>query len=325
MNDTGSWKMPPPGARSNKPMPPGIVFTLALLASAGFALLFPSPFLRWGSFELKTLVVPLLQVIMFAMGTRVSLSGLRQVVVTPKPIALGIGLQYLVMPFVAAGLAGLFQLPPEVGAGVVLVGSVCAGNSSNVMTFFAGGNMALSVAMTTISTLLAPLATPTLMRLLVHRDVPLEFGALAASILRIVVVPVIAGLICERLLRRRKGLVDHWLPRLVITATCMVNAIITANSRQALLSIGLTLIVVELLHNFIGYGVGYTGARLSGCNKRDAATMAMQVGIRNAGLATGLAYDVLRSGPAALAGVVFGTVQNASGALLASFFRKRIG
>ncbi|MFN0101418.1 MAG: bile acid:sodium symporter family protein [Bryobacteraceae bacterium] len=306
-------------------MPPGVTFTLALLATAGLALLVPAPFVRWGSLELKTLVVPLLQVIMFAMGTRVSLTGLRQVIVAPKPIALGIGLQYLVMPFVAAGLAMLFQLPAEVSAGVVLVGSVCAGNSSNVMTFFAGGNMALSVAMTTISTLLAPLVTPALMRLLAQRNVPVEFGALAVSILRIVVVPVIAGLICERLLRNRKALVDRWLPRLVITATCLVNAIITANSREALLSIGLTLIVVELLHNFIGYGVGYTGARASGCDKRDAATMAMQVGIRNGGLAAGLAYDVLHSGPAALASVVFGTVQNASGALMASYFRRRLG
>jgi BASS family bile acid:Na+ symporter len=306
-------------------MPPGITFTLALLATAGLALLFPTPFLRWGSLELKTLVVPLLQVIMFAMGTRVSLTGLRQVIVTPKPIALGIGLHYLIMPFIAAGLAALFQLPPEVGAGVVLVGSVCAGNSSNVMTFFAGGNMALSVAMTTPSTLIAPLVTPALMRLLAHRDVPVEFSTLAVSILRIVVVSVTAGLICERLLRTRKELTNRWLPRVVITATCLVNAIITASAREALLTIGLTLILVELLHNFIGYGVGYAGARLSGCDKRDAVTMAMQVGIRNGGLASGLAYDALHSGPAALASVVFGTVQNASGALMASFFRRRLG
>jgi len=306
-------------------MAPGIHFTLALLATAGFALLYPAPFLRWGSLELKTLVVPLLQFIMFAMGTRVSLAGLRQVLVTPKPIALGMGLQYLVMPFIAASLAALFKLPPEVGAGVVLAGSVCAGNSSNVMTYFAGGNMALSVAMTTLSTLLAPLATPTLMRLLAHRDVPVAFGALAFSILRIVVAPVIAGLICERLLRGRKELVERWLPRMVITATCLVNAIITANSREALLSIGFTLIVVELLHNFIGYGVGYGGAIAFGCDRRDAATMAMQTGIRNGGLATGLAYDVLHSGPAALASVVFGTVQNASGALMASYFRRGLG
>ena len=304
--------------------PPGAVFTLALLASAAFALVYPDPFLRWGAFELKTLVIPLLQLIMFSMGTRVSLAGLREVLVAPRAVVLGLGLQYLTMPFLAAGLARLFQLPPDVSAGVALVGSVCAGNSSNVMTYFAGGNMALSVAMTTLSTLLAPLFTPTLMRLLAHRDVPVEFSALAFSILRIVVFPVVAGVVAERLLRRHKARADRVLPLLVIAATCVVNAIITANSRQALLSIGGTLVLVEALHNFIGYGIGYAGGRAFGLDPRDSATMAMQVGIRNGGLATGLAYDVLKSANAALPSVIFGTIQNASGALVASYLKTKL-
>ena len=301
--------------------PPGIVFALALVGSAAIALIWPGPFQRLGDFELKLLVIPLLQVIMFTMGTRVSLADLRGVMSAPRTVVLGIGLQYLTMPFVAAGLARLFQLPPDLSAGVVLVGSVCAGNSSNVMTYFAGGNMALSVSMTTLSTLLAPVFTPTLMRLLAHRDVPVEFSALAFSILRIVVIPVMAGLIAERLLRRHKAAADRLIPLLVITATCLVNAIIAANSREALLSIGLTLVLVESLHNSIGYGIGYTGGRAFGLNPCDSATMAMQVGIRNGGLATGLAYDVLKSTNAALPSVIFGTVQNATGALVASFLK----
>lgn len=304
--------------------PPGVLFTVALLGSAGLALIFPGPFLRLGEFELKSLIIPLLQLIMFTMGTRVSLTGLREVMSAPRTVALGIGLQYLTMPLVAYGLAHLFQLSPDVSAGVILVGSVCAGNSSNVMTYFAGGNMALSVAMTTLSTLLAPVFTPTLMRLLTHRDVTVEFSGLALSILRIVVVPVIAGLIAERLLRRHKANADRVIPVLVITATCLVNAIIAANSRQALLSIGLTLIVVESLHNCIGYGIGYAGGRMFGLDRRDRATMAMQVGIRNGGLATGLAYDVLRSTNSALPSVIFGTVQNASGPLVASFLKSTL-
>ena len=300
------------------------VFSLALLGTAGLALWWPEPFLRWGEFNLKTLVVPLLQLIMFVMGTRVSLRGLRQVWVTPGVIGLGLGLQYVVMPLVAVGLATLFGLAPEVAAGVLLVGAVCAGNSSNVMTFFAGGNMALSVAMTTTSTLLAPVVTPTLMRLLAGREVPVEFGVMAGSIARIVVFPVAGGILFERLLRRRQERANVWLPWVVITATCFVNGIITANSREALLSMGGTLVVVEVLHNGLGDLVGYAGARMFGLDLRDAATMAMQVGIRNGGLATGLAYDVLKSGPAALASVVFGTIQNASGPLLASYLKSRM-
>ncbi|MEP7362816.1 MAG: bile acid:sodium symporter family protein [Acidobacteriota bacterium] len=302
---------------------PGLVFTLALLLTVCLALLFPAPFLQLGAFQPKTLIVPLLQFIMFAMGTRVSVSDLRQVIVAPRSVAIGLGLQYLIMPFTAAGLAAAFRLPAEVAAGVILVGSVCAGNSSNVMTYFAGGNMALSVAMTTLSTLLSPLTTPAFMQLLAGRSVPIEFSALALSIVRIVVAPVTAGLICEYLLRKRKAQAERWLPLLVITATCLVNAIITANSREALLSIGVALIIVELLHNFAGYTLGYAGGRAFGLSTRDSNTMAMQVGIRNGGLATGLAYDVLKSSNVALASVVFGTVQNASGALVAAMLRKR--
>ena len=184
--------------------------------------------------------------------------------------------------------------------------------------------MALSVAMTTMSTLLSPVVTPTVMRLLADREVPVEFGTMLTSIVRIVLVPVVGGLLFEQVLRRRQAMADRWLPRVVITATCLVNGIITANSREALLTMGATLVLVEVLHNFLGYLVGYAGARALGLDMRDAATMAMQVGIRNCGLATGLAFDVLKSSNAALASVVFGTVQNASGAMVASYFRRHI-
>lgn len=303
--------------------PPGLLFALLLLATAGLALLYPGPFLRWGTFETKVLIVPLIQIIMFVMGTRVSVADLRQVIVAPRPVAIGLGLQYLIMPLTGAGLAAAFVLPVDVTAGVVLVGSVCAGNSSNVMTFFAGGNMALSVTMTTLSTLLAPVTTPAFMQLLAGRIVPVDFWGLAWSIVRIVVVPISAGVLAERLLRSRKGAADLWITRCVIAATCLVNAIITASSRDALLSIGIALVCVEVLHNFAGYLLGYSGGRLFGLNRRDSVTMAMQVGIRNGGLATGLAYDVLKNSNAALASVVFGTVQNASGALVSSFLRRR--
>lgn len=304
--------------------PPGLVFAALLLTTAALALAFPWLFLRWGSVETKTLVVPLLQLVMFVMGTRVSFSDLGLVLATPRSVAIGLGLQYLIMPFSALGLATLFQLPAEVTAGVVLVGAVCAGNSSNVMTFFAGGNLALSLAMTTLSTLLAPLTTPTFMKLLAGQSVPVDFAALSWSIVRIVVIPITAGVLTERLLRSHKALADRWVTRLAILATCLTNAIITANSREALLSIGLLLVCVEILHNFCGYALGYAGGRLFGLSARDCVTMSMQVGIRNAGLASGLAYDVLKSGNAALASVVYGTVQNASGAIVSLFFRKQL-
>lgn len=299
-------------------MPPGVVFALALLTTTGVALLYPGPFLRWATYETKQAVVPLLQSIMFVMGTRVTLPALRQVLLTPGPVALGLGLQWLLLPPLVLALTSLFALPPDVAAGAILVSAVCAGNSSNVMTYFAGGNLALSVAMTTLSTLLTPLVTPALMQLLAGRHVPVEFAALSWSIVKLVAVPMTAGLLCAPLLGARAA---AWLPRFVIAATCLVNAIITANSRPALLTIGFALIAVELLHNLAGYTLGYAAARLCRLAPPDATAMAMQVGIRNGGLATGLAYDVLHTPNAALGSVVFGTIQNASGALLASLLR----
>lgn len=303
--------------------PPGLVFSGLLLLTAALALLYPAPFLHWGGLPTRPFVVPLLQVIMFVMGTRVTLPDLRQVLAAPQSVALGLALQYLIMPVTAAALAALFALPADVAAGAILVGSVCAGNSSNVMTYLAGGNLALSVAMTALSTLLSPLVTPTAMKFLAGHAITVDFSALSWSIVRIVVLPVAAGIFAARFLSPYQQLAERWIPRIVIAATCLVNAIITASSREALLTIGLALLAVELLHNLIGYALGYTGARLFGLPRRDAVAMAMQVGIRNAGLATGLAYDVLKSGNAALASVVFGTVQNSSGALMAWWFRRR--
>lgn len=263
---------------------PGIAFSIALLASVCVALAFPELFVKWGSFDAKSVVTPLLQFIMFTMGTRVSVSDLREVLIAPGTVAFGLGLQYMVMPFAAAGLAAAFQLPAEISAGVVLTGSVCAGNSSNVMTWFAGGNLALSVAMTTMSTLLAPLTTPFFMSILANRSVPVDSAALSWSIVRIVVFPILAGILCERLLRAHRARADRWISPAVITATCLINAIITAASREALLRTGALLIVVEVLHNLTGFVLGYAGGRLIRLDARDSSTMAMQVGIRNSTL-----------------------------------------
>lgn len=299
-------------------LPPGVVFSLVLLVMTGLAVAFPAPFVSWGGFPTKNAVVPLLQLVMFVMGTRVTLPGLRQVVQRPGPVLLGLGLQWLVMPVLAWTMAQWSGLPPDVGAGIILVSAVCAGNSSNVMTFFAGGNLELSVTMTTLSTLLTAAATPILMQLLAGRAVPVDMLGLSWSIIKFVVIPISAGLYCERFLRRHKAMAETWLPRIVIVATSLTNAIISANAREALLAMGLLLALIELTHNVLGFTIGFWGARWAGLPRADAVAMAMQVGIRNGGLATGLATDVLKSSNAALAAVVFGTIQNALGALLAS-------
>jgi len=299
----------------------GLTFTAWLLTLAAVALAYPRPFLTWGDFDLKRLIVPVIQLVMFGMGTSVSAGDFLRALKMPKAVVIGMALQYTVMPLTGVALAFVFGFSPEVAAGMILLGSCPGGVASNVMTFLARGNVPLSVTMTACSTLMAPLVTPALMELLAGRLVPIAFMEMMISIIKMIVLPIVAGLIANRLLREHRVVIDRVLPTVAMAGICSVNAIITANSRDKLLTIGLLLVVASILHNFIGYALGYAGARLSRLSVTDSRTVAIEVGMQNGGMAAGLAIEVLRSSSAALAPTIFGTVMNASGAALASWWR----
>jgi len=307
---------------SRSPRFAGLTFTTAVATCVAAALCFPFLFLTVGGYTLTGLIVPLIQIIMFGMGTTLSLGDFARVLVMPRGVLVGLLLQFGVMPITGYLLATLFGFTGEVAAGVVLVGAAPGGVASNVMTYLAGGNVALSVTMTAFSTLLSPILTPLAMQWLAGRFVPIDAWAMMISILKMIIIPIAAGLVFNRLLRDQR-----WMPRLLpivsMAAICTIILIITASSRDQLLAVALSLFVVVVLHNLIGFTLGYWGARGLGLNESDSRTASIEVGLQNAGMASGIAIGVLHSSDAGLAAAIFGPWMNAAGSVLASYWRQR--
>jgi BASS family bile acid:Na+ symporter len=301
----------------------GISFSLLIFAGVAFALCYPAPLVSWGSFRLSTLIVPLLQVIMFGMGVSLSAADFVTIVRSPKLVVLGTALQYTIMPFTGFALTLLFPLEPEIAAGVILIGAAPSGLASNVMTYISKGNLALSVTVTTIATLLAPIFTPFYMRWLGGAYIEVDPWSMMVSIMQITILPIVAGLVFNRFLHGRTGWLDRLMPALSMGGIILILMIMTAGGRDNLLEIGLLLILISLLHNLTGYGLGYWSARLLGADERSCRTIAFEVGQQNAGLATGLAQEMGKMATVGLVPTVFGSLMNITGATLATWWRDR--
>ncbi len=301
----------------------GLSFTSAVLGCSAFALFYPEFLLSWNGFQPTRLMVPAIQLIMFGMGATVAISDFVRVLRMPVPVLVGVFLHFGVMPLLGATLARVFAFEPEVAAGMILMGSVSAGVSSNVITYLARGNVPLSVTMTICSTLLAPLFTPLLMKMLAGRLVPIDFLEMMVSIAKMIILPVLAGAIVNRLVHGRKEWIDRVLPLLSMATLCAISAIVAANSRDRLFTIGIALIGASILHNVSGYVLGYLGARLFHLNTIDCRTVAIEVGMQNGGMAIGLAFDVLKSAKAALAPTVFGIFSASTAPALAAWWGHR--
>src|SRR4051812_700037 len=172
----------------------GLSFTVMIIGVVSFAMYHPQYFVTIGSFKLSSLIIPLLQIIMFGMGTELSLKDFANVVRMPKGIIVGVVFHYLIMPLVGFSIATLFNFPPEIAAGIILVGCCPSGLASNVMAYLARANLALSVSVTTISTLLAPFLTPMLLQFLAGSFIPVDFWSMVWDITKIVIIPIITGL-----------------------------------------------------------------------------------------------------------------------------------
>jgi bile acid:Na+ symporter, BASS family len=301
----------------------GYSFPLWVFTFVCASMFYPFAFRTWSGFELRTLIVPLIQLIMFGMGTSLSVSDLARVFRMPKPVFICMFLQFTVMPVTGFVLAKMFGFEPQVAAGIILIGSCSAGVASNVMVYLAKGSIALSVAMTTCSTMLAPVMTPLAMKILAGQYVPINFLNMMLEIIQMIIVPVFGGLLFNKLLHGRIGWLDRALPVVSMAAICFIIAIITSLSRDKLLEVGLLLILAAVLHNTIGYILGYSGAKMFGLDEVAARTVAFEVGLQNGGMASGLAINVLKSSDAALAPAIFGPWMNISGSALASYWRRK--
>lgn len=299
----------------------GLSYTILIFAAVAAAMFYPAIFIKVGGFNLKGLIIPLLMIIMFGMGSSMSFRDFVGVIKMPKGVFIGVICQFTIMPFVGYGLATVSNLPPEIAAGIILVGCSPSGLASNVMSFISKSNLALSLTLTAIATLLAPLLTPLLMKLLANQLVPIDFIGMLMSILKIVIVPIILGLIFNHFFSGKfKGL-DKAMPIISMAGIAIIITIITAAGRDALLTIGLTLIVVVIIHNILGYFLGYGISRFLGLDQKSARTVAFEVGMQNGGLASGIALEMGRVATMGLAPAVFGPMMNITGSSLATWWR----
>lgn len=264
----------------------------------------------------------LLGIIMFGMGLTLSAGDFAAVLARPRDVFAGAAAQFTVMPLVGYALARFFHLAPELAVGVVLVGTCPGGTASNVITWFARGDVALSVTMTSVSTLLAPIATPLLTLWLAGAWVPVSAAALCLSVLKIVILPVALGVLARRTCARAVERALPLLPVVSVLGIVLIIAAVVGRNASQIATSAAAIFAVVILHNLIGLALGYgTGAaaRMSEPKRR---ALSFEVGLQNSGLAVALALAHF-SPAAAIAGALFSVWQNLSGALLAAWWARR--
>ncbi len=301
----------------------GYVFPSVIFAGVALALTYPQYFQYVGDFKLTDLIIPLIQIIMFGMGTAMSVTDFAAVAKSPKGVMVGVSAQLLIMPVIGYGLAAASNFPPEIAAGIVLIGCSPSGVASNVMAYLAKANLALSITITSIATLIAPFVTPVMMKFLAGEYVDIDVLAMMWSITKMIILPIGAGLLFNHLRGNRAGWLDRAMPLLSMTAIAVIIVIITAAGRDSLLDIGALLMLLVLIHNLCGYVIGYWYAKLLGMEERDARTISIEVGMQNAGLASGIANSLGKIATMGLAPAVFGPLMNITGSVLASYWHKK--
>ncbi|HEX5152514.1 MAG TPA: bile acid:sodium symporter family protein [Parafilimonas sp.] len=302
----------------------GLSYTVMIMAVVSIAMYHPQYFTTVGSFKLSSLIIPLLQVIMFGMGTELSLKDFANVIKMPKGIIVGVACHYIIMPLIGFAIANLFNFPKEIAAGIILIGCCPSGLASNVMSYLARANLALSVSVTTISTMLAPFLTPLLMHLLGGSFVEIHFWSMVWDITKIVIIPIGAGLAFHYLIHGKFKWLDKAMPLVSMAGIAFILTIITAAGRDNLLQVGALLLIATFMHNVAGYFLGYWSARLLRFHERDCRTIALEVGMQNAGLASGLALAMGKLATAGLAPAIFGPVMNVTGSTLASWWHNHL-
>ena len=301
----------------------GYAFTIMIFAAVSAAMYYPQHFIQIGDFKLSRLIIPLMQIIMFGMGTTLSLKDFGRVMQMPKGVIVGIVAQYSIMPLTGWALTKIFYFPPEIAAGIILIGSCPSGLASNVMSYLARANVALSVTLTALATLMAPLMTPMLMQLLAGQYVAIDFWGMVVDITKIIIVPVGAGLVFNHFLHGRFKVLDSIMPVLSMLGIGLIIVVITSAGRDSLLVVGPLLILACFMHNAIGYTLGYWASRALRMPERDCRTVALEVGLQNAGLGSGLALAMGKLSTVGLAPAIFSPIMNSTGSTLALWWRAR--
>ncbi|MFS0875068.1 MULTISPECIES: bile acid:sodium symporter family protein [Solibacillus] len=292
----------------------GNTFAIWVLVAAGLAIWIPEYFTWIGSY-----ITILLGIVMFGMGMTLKLDDFKLILQHPKGVIIGIVSQFVIMPLLAFALAKVFNLPPEIAVGVILVGCCPGGTSSNVMTFLAKGNTALSVTITSCTTLLAPFVTPALIYLLASEWLPVSFMAMFMSVIKVVLIPIILGILAQFLFRPLVEKSVDILPTVSVVAIVMIVAAVVSGSRDKILETGLIIFAIVILHNGLGYLLGFLVAKLFKLKYDDQKAVSIEVGMQNSGLGAQLAmahFDPVSAVPSA----IFSFWHNISGPILATYW-----
>jgi BASS family bile acid:Na+ symporter len=301
----------------------GFSFGMIIFAMVATGLYYPQYFIELNGFQLSVLIIPLIQVIMFGMGTSMSFRDFVGVAKMPKGVFIGVFAQFAIMPLVGLILAYISLLPTEIAAGIILLGCCPGGMASNVMAFLAKANVALSITLTAFATLLAPFFTPVLMKLLAGEFIEIDIMKMMWDIVKMVIVPIGAGLMVNRILKGKAHWLHKAMPKICMMVIALVIALITAAGRDSLLEMGFLLILLALIHNISGFTLGYWMARFFGMNEQDCRTVALEVGMQNGGMALGLAKEMGKVATLGLAGIIFSSLHNITGSILAFFWHSR--
>ncbi|MBN2165140.1 MAG: bile acid:sodium symporter family protein [Marinilabiliaceae bacterium] len=350
-------------------------------------LIYPSAFLKWGDFDLrnKWLILIVIQVVMFGMGTQMSIRDFTGIKTMSKGVLVGILCQFSIMPLTGYALTRIFNFDPEIAAGIILIGSCSSGLASNVMVFLARANLTLSVTLTAVATLLAPIMTPFLMKVLAGTYVEVKFMDMCIQIIKIVIVPIGAAFLYDAykngsvMLKKKLNVlfyvaiawlfivfglrssiesnlsvgliqaivlvnfisgslifgklfylatvfistIPQFMPKLSMFGIVYFTVVTTAASRDNILTIGIVMLLVSVMHNSLGYTFGYWISRALGLDKQSCRTVALEVGLQNGGMASGLAGVMGKLATIGLAAAIFSPWMNISGSILANFWRKK--
>ena len=293
------------------------LFPILAIAVAATGALRPDSFVA-----AQFMIIPLLASIMFMMGMTLTRDDAQRIARDPRPVAVGIALQFLLMPILALTLAKLLQLSTPLTVGMVLVGSCAGGTASNVICFLARGDVALSVSMTFVSTLIGVVATPLLSQFYLAEQVAVDELAMIESLLQIVFVPVISGICFRAVLPRLSAALQPALPLISVICILLIIGIVVALNAPQLRGIGPLIVLAVILHNALGIAGGFTLSRLFGFDLKQSQTIAIEVGMQNSGLAAALSLQFF-SATAALPAALFSIWHNISGALLAGHWGRQ--
>lgn len=291
-----------------------------VLLVAAVALLFPASF-RW----IDTVCInPLLGLVMFGMGLTLNPNDFKVVFSRPKDVIVGFLAQFIIMPGLAWLLTKAFQLPPELAIGVVLVGCCPGGTASNVMTFLAKGDLALSVGITSVSTIIAPILTPFLTWMIAGTYVHVDALSMFLSIVQVVILPIIVGFVVQKYCPKFTSRAVGYLPGFSSLAIAIIAGTVVSHSAERLLACGLEVILVVMLHNVCGLILGFAAGRLLHLEYKKCVAISIEVGMQNSGLACSLATLHFAAYPlATIPGAIFSVWHNISGALVARLYSSK--